>query len=118
MRAVKILSKTKRASGADISKGQTNKPVIWNNLPTQNRCITELDEFKSQIKRYYIIPVRLQLVQLPIGNQIMCYFTQNYLLITKSCDNSCMYSCVYMFVEICCKPIVCVVGMLCRTPHL
>ena len=31
-----------------------NKPVIWNNLPTQIRCITELDEFKSQIKRYYI----------------------------------------------------------------
>ena len=31
-----------------------NKPVIWNNLPTQIRCITELGEFKSQIKRYYI----------------------------------------------------------------
>ena len=32
-----------------------NKPVIWNNLPTQIRCITELSgEFKSQIKRYYI----------------------------------------------------------------
>ena len=31
-----------------------NKPVIWKNLPTQIRCINELDEFKSQIKRYYI----------------------------------------------------------------
>ena len=31
-----------------------NKLVIWNNLPTQIRCITELGEFKSQIKRYYI----------------------------------------------------------------
>ena len=32
----------------------TNLAVIWNNLPRQIRCITELGEFKSQIKRYYI----------------------------------------------------------------
>ena len=48
----------------------------------------------------------------------MCYFTQNYLLVTKSCDNLFMYvySCVYMFVGICCKPIVCVIRYVVQDP--
>ena len=56
------------------------------------------------------------IIQLPIGNQIMCYFMKNYLLVTKSCDNSCMYIAVYMFVEICCKPIVCVIRYVVQDP--